>query len=62
VTNTDVRPDGDRATSRAEFYHPMLTTRRDESRGILFVGGEYHDRLVRTPARWRITEALEQSV
>jgi len=62
VTNTDIRIDGDTATSRAEFYNPMVTAKRDGSRGIFFVGGEYHDRLARTPAGWRITERIERSV
>jgi 3-phenylpropionate/cinnamic acid dioxygenase small subunit len=62
VTNTDIRVDGDEATSRAGFYNPMVTTKRDGSRGIFFTGGEYHDRLVRTPAGWRIAERVERSV
>lgn len=62
VTNTDIRVDGDTATSRAEFYNPMVTAKPDGSRGIFFVGGEYHDRLARTPAGWRITERIERSV
>ena len=62
VTNVDLRVDGDTATSRAEFYNPMVTTKPDGSRGIFFVGGEYHDRLVRTPAGWRIRERIERSV
>ena len=62
VTNTDIRIDGDTATSRAEFYNPMVTTKPDGSRGIFFVGGEYHDKLVRTPAGWRIAERIERSV
>ena len=41
VTNVDLRVDGDTATSRAEFYNPMVTTKPDGSRGIFFVGGEY---------------------
>ena len=62
VTNVDVRLDGDTATSRAEFYNPMVTAKPDGSRGIFFVGGEYHDRLVRTGAGWRIAERIEVSV
>jgi 3-phenylpropionate/cinnamic acid dioxygenase small subunit len=62
VTNVDVTIEGDTATSRAEFYNPMVTTKPDGSRGIFFVGGEYHDKLVRTPAGWRIAERIERSV
>jgi 3-phenylpropionate/cinnamic acid dioxygenase small subunit len=62
VTNQDITLTGDRATSRAEFYNPMATTRPDGSTGMFFVGGEYHDRLVRTAQGWRIEERVEKSV
>jgi 3-phenylpropionate/cinnamic acid dioxygenase small subunit len=62
VTNQQITVDGDRATSRAEFYNPMVTAKPDGSRGIFFVGGEYHDQLVRTPQGWRISERIERSV
>jgi 3-phenylpropionate/cinnamic acid dioxygenase small subunit len=62
VTNHQITVDGDRATSRAEFYNPMVTAKPDGSRGIFFVGGEYHDQLVRTPGGWRISERIEKSV
>jgi 3-phenylpropionate/cinnamic acid dioxygenase small subunit len=62
VTNKDIRVDGDRATSRCELYNPMVTTKPDGSRGVFYVGAEYHDQLARTPRGWRITERIEQSV
>ncbi len=62
VTNKHITLDGDRATSRAEFYNPMVTSRPDGSQGIFFVGGEYHDELVRTADGWRIRERVERSV
>ncbi len=40
----------------------MVTTRPDGSRGIVFVGREHHDRLVRSPSGWRVTEPIEQSL
>jgi len=62
VTNKDIRVDGDGATSRSEFYNPMVTAKPDGSRGIFFVGGEYHDQLTRTPQGWRITDRVEKSI
>jgi 3-phenylpropionate/cinnamic acid dioxygenase small subunit len=62
VTNHQITVDGDQATSRAEFYNPMVTAKPDGGRGIFFVGGEYHDQLVRTPQGWRIRERIEKSV
>jgi len=62
VTNPQITIDGDRATSRSEFYNPMVMNKPDGSRGIFFVGGQYHDRLTRTPAGWRISERVEISV
>ena len=62
VTNKHITVDGDRATSRSALYNPMVTAKPDGSRGIFFVGAEYHDQLVRTPAGWRIRERVERSV
>jgi 3-phenylpropionate/cinnamic acid dioxygenase small subunit len=62
VTNKQITIDGDTATSRAEFYNPMVMAKRDGTTAIFFVGGEYHDQLVRTPNGWRITDRLEKSI
>ena len=62
VTNHDIRIDGDTATSRSAFYNPMGQNQPDGQRTYFFVGGEYHDKLVRTDAGWRITERIEQTV
>ena len=62
VTNKQITVTGDRATSRAEFYNPMVMAKRDGSTSIFFVGGEYHDDLARTPKGWRITKRIEKSV
>jgi hypothetical protein len=40
----------------------MVTAKPDGSRGVFYVGAEYHDRLSRTPRGWRITERIEKSV
>jgi 3-phenylpropionate/cinnamic acid dioxygenase small subunit len=62
VTNKQITIDGDHATSRSEFYNPMVMAQRDGTTSIFFVGGEYHDQLVRTPDGWRITDRLEKSI
>ena len=62
VTNKQISVDGDRATSRSEFYNPMVMAKPDGTTSIFFVGGEYHDQLVRTPHGWRITDRVEKSV
>jgi 3-phenylpropionate/cinnamic acid dioxygenase small subunit len=62
VTNKQITIDGDHATSRAEFYNPMVMAQRDGTTSIFFVGGEYHDQLTRTPNGWRISNRVEQSV
>jgi 3-phenylpropionate/cinnamic acid dioxygenase small subunit len=62
VTNKDIRINGDTATSRAEFYNPMMNAKPDGSTTFFFVGGEYHDDLVRTPQGWRIKQRIEKSV
>jgi 3-phenylpropionate/cinnamic acid dioxygenase small subunit len=62
VTNKQITVDGDHATSRSEFYNPMVMAQRDGTTSIFFVGGEYHDELVRTPDGWRITDRLEKSI
>ena len=62
VTNKHVEIDGDTATSRAEFYNPMVQAGEKGATTIFFVGGEYHDKIVRTDKGWRIAERIEKSV
>ena len=57
ITNKIVDVSGDRATSRALFFNPLVT--RDK--GVLFVGGEYRDQWIRTPLGWRIIERVEET-
>ena len=61
VTNKDIRIEGDTATSRAGFYNPMAQA-KEGGLSFFFVGGEYHDKLVRTPDGWRIKERIEKTV
>ena len=62
VTNKQIELDGDSATSIAGFYNPMVQTKKDGTTSIFFVGGEYHDKLVRTGDGWRIKERVERTV
>jgi len=62
VTNKQITIPGDHATSRSEFYNPMIMAKPDDTTSIFFVGGEYHDQLVRTPNGWRITNRVEKSI
>jgi hypothetical protein len=62
VTNKDITIDGDTATSRAAFYNPMGQPTEGGGLSLFFVGGEYHDKLVRTPQGWRINERIEKTV
>ena len=57
IVNKEVELTGDRATSRALFFNPLVT--REGS--VLFVGGEYRDQWMRTPAGWRIIERIEDT-
>jgi hypothetical protein len=62
VANRDIKIDGDTATSRAEFYNPMGQSDADGKVTFFFVGGEYHDELVRTAKGWRIKQRIEKTV
>jgi 3-phenylpropionate/cinnamic acid dioxygenase small subunit len=62
VTNKHIEIDGDTATSRAGFYNPMGQQQKDGSLSFFYVGGEYHDKLVRTDQGWRIAERVEKTI
>ena len=63
VTNSTITFDDEQrttATGRTYFYNPMGW--KDEAQAIhmFYVGGYYHDRLVRTAGGWRIAERVEE--
>jgi 3-phenylpropionate/cinnamic acid dioxygenase small subunit len=60
VTNRDVQIAGDSATSRAMLFNPMGTRNQADGVDLFYIGGCYVDRLVRTPAGWRIAERREE--
>lgn len=59
VVNRDVAIEGDTARARSAFFNPMAVA-TPEGRMLFFDGGYYRDRLVRTPAGWRIFERIEE--
>ena len=63
VTNFSITLDGDSARSRCMFYNPMGLSLQEGRKGLelLFFGGYYNDKLVRTPEGWRISERIEES-
>jgi 3-phenylpropionate/cinnamic acid dioxygenase small subunit len=61
VTNRDIRVTGDTATSRSYFYNPMGRTKRNGTLDLMFVGGFYRDKLLRTADGWRIAERIQDT-
>jgi hypothetical protein len=57
VGNRRVVLDGDTATAVSMFHNPMAMA----DGTLFFCGGEYNDRLVRTPDGWRIAERVERT-
>ena len=56
ITNKQVAVTGDRATSRALFFNPLVA--REGT--VMFVGGAYNDQWMRTPVGWRIIERVQE--
>lgn len=62
VTNVRVEVDGDEATSLCYLFNPLGWTREDGRVEMMYCGGGYRDRLVRTPAGWRIRERVIETL
>ncbi|WP_380873801.1 hypothetical protein ACFB49_43890 [Sphingomonas sp. DBB INV C78] len=64
VATTELKLDGDKATSRTILFNPMIMfPDGSEPKGndkVFFVGLWYCDKLVRTEKGWRIAERREQ--
>jgi 3-phenylpropionate/cinnamic acid dioxygenase small subunit len=60
ITNVHVDIDGEQARARCYFLAPMGRARTDGSQEVITNAGYYLDRLVRTPAGWRIRERVCQ--
>jgi hypothetical protein len=53
--------DGDRGTGRTYFFNPNTLADAAGSATMLFVGGYYLDKFVRTAEGWRIADRYEQT-
>lgn len=60
--NSQVVLDGDRGTGRTYFFNPNSLPGPAGKPSMLYVGGFYVDRFVRTAEGWRIEERDEQTV
>ena len=57
IVNKQVDVDGNKASSRALFLNPLVA----QDGNVMFVGGAYNDRWLRTPVGWRITERVQET-
>jgi len=57
ITNKQVELAGDKATSRALFFNPLVA----KDGAVMFVGGAYLDQWLRTPVGWRIIERVQET-
>ncbi len=60
IGNVVIEVDGDEARSGTYLMNPMGIKAAGGSLQFFTVGGEYVDRLVRTPQGWRIRERIEK--
>lgn len=60
VATTKLDIDGDTARSRTILFNPMTYRSESGEDQVFFIGLWYRDRLVRTPAGWRISERYEE--
>ncbi len=59
VTNRAVQVSGATATCRSCLFNPM-GVRDGDGLAVFLEGGYYRDKLLRTPAGWRIAERIEE--
>lgn len=60
IGNVVIEIDGDQARSQTYLMNPMGVKTEDGAIQFFTVGGEYVDRLIRTPDGWRIRERIEK--
>ena len=60
IANSRIWIDGDAARGRTMLHNPMAMPLKSGGTQIAFYGLWYRDRLVRTPAGWRICERVEE--
>ena len=61
IANTEIVLAGDTATARTVCFNPMEVPLPQGGSQVMFLGLWYLDKLVRTPAGWRISERVEES-
>ena len=61
VPNSNVTIAGDTATATSNFIDSNMAM-LPAGPHVFFVGGYYHDELVRTPDGWRITKRVEETL
>jgi hypothetical protein len=61
IANTEIVLAGDTATARTVCFNPMEVPLPQGGSQVMFLGLWYLDKLIRTPAGWRISERVEES-
>ena len=61
VGNITTKINGDAATARTLCFNPMTVPLGDDKTQVMFLGLWYADKLIRTPAGWRMTERVEEN-
>jgi hypothetical protein len=56
LSNMVITIQGDSASARTDVYNPLASKDENGVMAVLHIGAYYTDRLVRTPAGWRILE------
>jgi hypothetical protein len=62
VTNVRVEIAGDEATTECYLFNPLGYATDGGKTEMLYCGGSYRDRFVRTPKGWRIRERVIQTL
>ncbi len=61
LNNFDIVLNGDLATARTQMTNPMGAKLREGGLHWFFIGGSYHDDLVRINGAWKITQRIEKT-
>jgi SnoaL-like domain len=61
LSNFDIVIDGDRATARTQMTNPMGAKLREGGLHWFFIGGSYHDDLIRVDGAWKIATRIEKT-
>ncbi len=61
LSNFDIVLDGQRAVARTQMTNPMGAKLRDGGLHWFFIGGSYHDDLVKVDGAWKIARRVEKT-